>query len=155
MGGNLCKNVPPPDVRFWGSWGFSENDWAVSSQNQSVRISRNLYQTVPWHRRLTNGSSTFEFWYGGQLVGLLAKTLDNCWATKRISIYSLARARIIACRWIRDKSPTMGKTFYAKIYHLKFAVLEHSGFLWKRLSIFCAKLVNANFTQFAPNGPPT
>ena len=104
-------------LRFRGDRGLSEHDWVAFSQNPSVRISQNSHQAVPWHRRLTNGSSTFQCWYGGRSVGLRAKMLDNRWATKRISIYSLALLvhSITACRWIRDKSPTWGKTFYTKI----------------------------------------
>ena len=133
----LCKN--------WHPWVcgrfFSENDWAASSQNLLVRISRHSHQAVvPWQRGLTNGSSTFEFWYGGRSVGLRGKTLKNRWATKRISVYNLARARIKACWWITDKSPKLGKTFYVKIYPPRFAVPEHSGFLQKRLGLFCAKI---------------
>ncbi len=149
------RKLTPPGLRFRGSQRFSENDWASIPQNPSVRISQNLHQTVPWHRRLTNGSSTFEFWYGGRSVGPRAKTLDNRWATKGISIYSLARARITACRWIRDKSSTLGKTFYAKIDPLRFAVPEQSGFLRKRLGLFCAKSVNAKLAIFTPSTLPT
>ena len=105
--------LTPPGLWFRGGWHFSESDWATSSQNPSFRRSRNLHQAVPWHCRLTNGSSTFQFLYGGRSVGLRVETLDNRWATKRISVYILARAPITACRWIRDKSLTLEKTFYA------------------------------------------
>ena len=112
-GKNFYAKIDLPGLRFRGSWGFSENDWASIPQDPSVKISRNLHQAVPWHRRLINGSSNFEFWYGGRSVGLRDKTLDNRWA-KRISIYSLARARITACRWIRDKSLHIGENFLCK-----------------------------------------
>ena len=155
VGRLFMQKLTLPGLRFRDNRGFSENDWASIPQNPSVRISQNSHQAVPWHRRLTNGSLTFEFWYGGQLVGLRAKTLDNHWAPKTIFVYSLARARITACRWIRGKSPTRGKTFYAKIYPPRFAVPEQSGFLRKRLGLLCAKSVNANFAKFAPSTTPT
>ena len=97
-------------------------------QDPSVGISRNLHQAVPSHRRLINGSSTSQFWYGGRSVPLWAKTLRNLWATKRISLYCLARARITACRWIRGKSSTLAKAFYANIEPPWLADPEQSGF---------------------------
>ena len=118
-----------------------------------MRILWNSQQAVPWHRRLTNGSSTFEFWYNGISVGLRAKTLDNHWAIKRISVYSLAHARITTCRWINDKSSTLGKTFYAKMYPLIFAVTEQSGFFTKMVRPLLRKSVIANFAKCAPSTP--
>ena len=145
QGGRLfLRKLTPSGLRFLGGQGFSENDWASIPQDPSVRISRNSHQAVPWQRRLTNGSSTFNFDTVADRWVFSAKTLDNRCATKRISVYSLARARITACRWIRDKTPSWGKTVYAKIYPPKFAVPEQSGFLQKWLGLFCAKSVNAN-----------
>ena len=109
-----------------------------------------------WYCRLTNGSSTFQFWCGGRSVGLRAKTLDNRWATKKISVYSLAYARITACRWIRGNLPHGRKLSVQKFTVLvRFAVPEQSGFLRKRLDLLCAKSVNANFAKIALSGPLT
>ena len=141
-GKTFYAKIDPLGLQFRGSRCFSENDWASIPQDPLVRKFRNLHQVVPWHRKLTNGSSTFEFWYGGRSVGLQAKTLDNHRATKKISIYSLAGACITACRWIMDKSSTFGENFLCKIDHLRFAVPEQSGFLRKRLGLFCTKSVN-------------
>ena len=55
----------------------------------------------------------------------------------------------------RDKAPSKGKTFIAKIDPPGFAIPGQPGFFRKRLGLYTTRSVGENIAKFAPSGPLT